>query len=235
MIKDRRFAIVFRSAAFLITLFGLLMHMGILDGSFTLSPLAYYTIQSNILALFLFGLLLVKTILCYRQDGTYGKTGFFPRFEMICAVDLLLTFFVYWLLLAPGAFSMGGDYSLFSFDNLSVHLFTPLLCFADYILFAEPHHLKYRDIYGILIFPLGYVAATSAAGFMGYVFRISEDGQPVHFPYFFYDYYQVGATAFLYIAALVVFFVGLAHLLYLLDRKWNKPVLIPRQKSYKVN
>lgn len=191
----------------------------------------YYTIQSNILALVLFGILFAKTVMAYRQDGRFGKTGYFPRFEMICAVDLLLTFFVYWLVLVPQAFSMGGDNGLFSFGNLSVHLVTPLLCFADYILFAEPHHLKYRDVYGILIFPLAYVAFTAAAGFTGYVYGVAADGAPVRFPYFFLDFDRIGIMVFAYIAALAAVFLVISHLLYLLDRKWNKPVLIPHRKE----
>lgn len=191
----------------------------------------YYTIQCNILALTMFGVLLICTVMNYRRNGSKGKTGYFARFEMVCVIDLLLTMIVYWLLLAPGAFNMGSDFGLWSFGNLSVHFITPLLCLIDYILFAEPHHLKYRDVYAILIYPLSYVAFSSIVGLMGYVYRLSSvDGSPVNFPYFFFDYDQVGAKAILYILALIFMFLVFSHMVYLLDRKWKKPVLIGKSK-----
>jgi uncharacterized membrane protein YhdT len=201
--------------------------VNVFGGGDPLLRLMYYTIQSNILALFMFGLLLIKTIRCYVQEGKYGETGFFARFEMVCVIDLLLTMLVYWVLLAPGAFNMGSEYAVFTFANFSVHLLAPLFCLIDYILFTESGHLKYRDVYAIVIFPFFYLALTSAAGFMGYVFRVSPDGKPVHFPYYFYDYDEVGLKAFLYIGILIFIFLVFAHIFYLLDKKLKKPLLYP--------
>ncbi|MFV0412409.1 MAG: Pr6Pr family membrane protein, partial [Oscillospiraceae bacterium] len=103
---------------------------------------------------------------------------------------------------------------------------TPLLCMADYVLFTESGHLRYADVWAVLIFPLFYVAFSSAAGFLGYVYRVRENGVPVRFPYFFIDYDQVGVFAFAYIGGLVAFFLLLSHLLYFLDKKVKKPVLL---------
>jgi hypothetical protein len=133
---------------------------------------------------------------------------------------------VFWVLLAPVT---GDGFPLFTFDNLSVHLLAPLFCLTDYILFTESGHLKYRDVYAILIFPFLYLAFTSAAGFTGYVFRVSTvDGRPVRFPYFFYDYDEVGLKAFLYIGVLVLIFLLFAHVFYWLDKKLKKPLLYPK-------
>jgi len=145
---------------------------------------------------------------------------------MVCVVDLLVTLIVYWTLLAPGAFSMSENAKLWSFGNLSVHLFTPLLCLIDYILFAESGSLKYSDVYAILIFPLSYVAFSTVAGFSGYIYRTSSiDGSPVRFPYFFMDYDQLGLRAILYIGGLIAAFLVLSHAFYFLDRKWKKRAL----------
>jgi hypothetical protein len=154
IINDRRFAIFFRSCGLLIALVGLLINMGFFRGEFAANMLMYYTIQSNILALVLFGVLLIKTLEGFRLEGKYGKTGYFPRFEMVCVFDLLLTLIAYWVLLAPVSSSMGHGLRLWSFGNLCVHLITPALCLIDYALFAESGHLKYRDVYAILIYPL---------------------------------------------------------------------------------
>jgi len=197
--------------------------MGFFAGNFWPGILAFYTMQSNILAIILFAMLTIKTIGGLRE-GAKGEAGYFARFEMVCTINVMLTFIVYWVLLAPTLFTMVEEYSLWTFDNLAVHAITPLLCLVDYILFTSPRHLKYRDIYCVCIFPLAYLIGSSIAGLLGYVYFISlSDGLPVRFPYFFYDFDRIGLTALAYIGALIVFFLIIGHVFYALDRKRGKP------------
>jgi hypothetical protein len=229
MIQDRRIALVVRVCFALLIIAGLLGQTGVFAGSFKPSLLMYYTIQSNLLALGLFVGLIVRTILGLRRSGVKGRAGYAPRFEMVCTIDLLLTLVVFWVLLSPSMFSMGtstGGLYLTSFDNIMVHLLTPLFCLIDWILFASSRVLKFRDILLVYIFPYCYVAFTSLAGVLGYVFSTdAQTGRAIHYPYFFYDYDLVGWTALLYFAALSVFFFLLGCLLYLFDRKIRKPRL----------
>jgi len=222
MIKDKRIALIFRSAAFIIATTGLLAMMGAFKGELHFQSLAFYTMQSNILAIVLFGMLIVRTAIGLR-DGNKGNAGYFARFEMICVIDIMLTLIVFWILLAPTLFSMVGEFSMWSFDNLAVHAFTPLLCLLDYILFTQPKHLKYRDVYYVVIFPIAYLIGTSIAGLMGYVYMTASDGKPMRFPYFFYDFDRIGAVSFLYIGALIVFFLIISHIFYFIDQKIRKP------------
>jgi len=223
MIKHRRFALIFRAVSLIIAVSGFLAMLGIFEGGFRPATLAFYTMLSNVLAIVLFGLLTVRTAIGLRE-GPRGNAGYFARFEMICSIDLMLTFVVYWVLLAPTMFTMGEGYSLWTFDNLAVHAITPLLCLIDYILFSQPRHLKYRDVYFVSIFPLAYFAGTSVAGLLGYVyFTSASDGLPVRFPYFFYDFDRIGAVSLVYIGALLVYFLLLGHIFYLFDRKIRKP------------
>ena len=222
MIKDRRFALVFRAASFLVAGLGFLAMLGVFSGRIVPGILAYYTMQSNILAIVLFGMMTVRTAIGLRERR-HGKAGYYARFEMICTIDIMLTFAVFWVLLAPTLFTMAEEYSLWSFGNLAVHAITPLLCLLDYILFTQSRHLKYRDIYFISIFPLAYLAGTSLAGLMGYVYYTSQtDGLPVRFPYFFYDFDRIGLVSLAYIGALLVFFLIIGHVFYLFDRKIRK-------------
>lgn len=231
MIKNRIFALIFRGASLLIAFAGVSIHLGIFEGQFNAGLLMYYTVQSNLLAIFLFGMLLAATIRDLRKDGRQGSCSYFPRFEMIVVIDILLTLLVFWVMLVPNVFSMGGDYPLWSFDNLSVHLITPLLCMLDYLLFAASKHLKYRDVYAIPIYPLCYVVFVSIAGFAGYVYRLYLDGTEQNFPYFFLNWKELGTEVFVYIVGLVLIFLIISHGLYLLDRKWEKPALsLPKQK-----
>lgn len=209
---------------FAVILVGLLVNLGIFNNALHLGAFMYYTILSNLLALILFGLLIYKTIRDLSTKGSKGSAGYLARFEFVCTVDLLLTFAVYWVLLAPQLFSMGENYSMWSFDNLSVHLIAPLGCLLDYILFAKSKRLKYRDVYLTLIFPFVYLVSTSIAGSLGYVYLISAaDGLPVHFPYPFMDYDRVSLlSADLHIFVIMIAIIVVGHVFYFLNRKQKK-------------
>jgi len=151
MIKCQKVALLFRVCAFLVAAAGLLDLLGVFHGAFYSGVLLYYTAQSNILAIILFLVLSIKTISGMRNDNKGNGACYFPRIVMICTIDVLLTFVVFWILLVP---QLIGILPLWTFSNLAVHAITPLLCLADYILFSESRRLKYQDVYYVVIFPI---------------------------------------------------------------------------------
>ena len=216
MIRDKRAALVFRVAAMLIAAAGLLDLLGVFGGAVYTGTLYYYTAQSNIIVIVLFVMLSARTAGGIRK-GAGESACYYPRLEMICVIDILLTFCVFWVLLVP---YMAGEYYLWTFSNLAVHAITPLLCLLDYILFSEPRRLKRRDIFYVAIFPICYVIYSSAIGLAGHVYGISQtDGKPVRFPYFFFDFDRIGTLALAYIGGLLVFFFGIGCIFYYLDSK----------------
>ena len=204
---------------------GFLTMMGVFSGNMNLGALMFYTLQSNILIIVLFVMLNVRTFIGLREDKAAGVSpsdwaGYFARFEMVCAINIMLTFLVYWVLLAPMLFTMVSDFPMWTYANLTVHGITPLLCLIDYILFTQRGHLKYRDVYYVCIFPFAYLFGTSIAGLLGYVFFISsDDGLPIRFPYFFYDFDRIGLLSLAYISALFIFILIIGHAFYFVDRK----------------
>ena len=214
MIKNKAFALVYRVAALLFAIAGILSLLGVFSGEWHGTTLFFYTAQSNLLAVVMFALLIAGTI-----KGIRGKSGdacYYPRFSMVVVIDILVTFFVYWILLAPTFEGM----EQWTFFNLSVHAITPLLCLIDYILFTRPRHLKYRDVYAVIIYPICYVVFATIAGFAGQTYYTGPDGAPVRFPYFFFDYDRIGvAMSLVYIGALIVIFLIMSHGFYLVDRK----------------
>ena len=228
MIHDRRIALSYRISSLIFSIIGLLAVTHAFTDNFSFSIFAYYTTQSNILGTFLFLLLSIRTLKELRKDGRRGSASFYTVFEMVCVIDLLLTLLVFWVLLAPTMFTMNGTFSPFEFGSIATHLVTPLLVLLDYFLFTDSGHLRYKDVFLVLIYPLTYLIGSSLAGLLGYVYRVNADGTPVRFPYFFYDFDQIGAQALLYIGALILFFLLLSHGFYLLDKKVKKPVLFPK-------
>ena len=228
MIQNRKFALAFRLGALLFAVVGVLTQIGVFGGTISFSAFMFYTIQSNLLAIVLFAMLAVRTAKSLHE-GARGTNGWYPRFEMVCVVNVLLTFIVFWTLLAH---ILSMDY-LMSFENIAVHGLTPLLVLADYMLFTEARHLNYRDVFYTCIFPLFYVIFTSIAGLAGYVYHYVATFEnywdaapssiaPVRFPYFFLDFDRLGFIVFAYIAGIVVFILLLGHVMYLADRKIRK-------------
>ena len=215
MIQNRKFALAFRAGSFLFITSGILKQIGVFKGIITPVSFMFYTILSNILAILLFLILTVRTAKSLRESPR-GDSGWYSRFEMVCVVDLLVTFIVYWVLLAPIMTS------LWTFENITLHAIAPLLCLLDYVLFSKARCLKYRDVYFVCIFPLLYIAMISIAGSAGYVYWLADDGSPVHYPYFFLDYDSLGYTALAYIGAILIFFLLLSHCIYLVDRRLRR-------------
>lgn len=220
MLKNRTLALIFRLTLAAAIVVGLLMNFGLLQGQFYPGALMFYTIQSNILILVLLVLLLARTIRDLRRHQVKGNAGYYPRFQFVCVINILLTGAVYWLILAPSGATMTAGASLWAFFNTSVHLIAPLGCLLDYILFTRRGQVKYSDNFRVLIFPALYLIFASTAGLLGYTYGTNaNDGQPVHYPYPFMDYDRAGAGAAITIVGLLVALLIASHILYLFYRR----------------
>ncbi len=222
MIKNRIFALIFRLGSLIVVVFGLLAHIGAFDGGIKMRGFMYYTVQSNILAVALFTFLLIRTAVGLGKEGIKGSAGYFSRFEMVCVIDLQLTFWVYWFMLVPTVVKGSLGPSMWDFNNLAVHGIAPMLCLVDYFLFSQARHLKYMDVYRTLLYPLFYITFVTIAGNLGYVYYKDHDGLAVRFPYFFLDYDRTGKAVLYYIAALLIVFLIVGHGYYLVDRLRRK-------------
>jgi hypothetical protein len=202
---------------------GILKTLGILDGAFSPKILLYYTTDSNILVLAVFAVLLVRTALSIRRDGSHGSASYYERLSAIIALAITVTMLVFWGLLAPQI--SGPGYNLLSFMNLQVHTITPILMILDYFMFAKPGKLKKIDPIIFALIPLAYFAMTTIAGFSGVVYGSGATSAPVRFPYFFVDFDLLGSSVFLYVGAITVFFMALAYLLLAIDKRRARRII----------
>ncbi|MCL2003541.1 MAG: Pr6Pr family membrane protein [Oscillospiraceae bacterium] len=230
MLKNIRFALVFRLIAFIIISIGFVRELGVFRNTVDFDMFKYYTIQSNLLAVVMFAILVVRTVKGLRENP-HCRAAWFTRLRMICSVNLLLTFIVFWALLAPNL----PTFYLLSFSNLSIHVIAPLLCFADYILFYEAGRLKYKDVYFTCIFPLFYFVFVTVLGVAGYDYGnrfvvtnyINADAvqgylAPRRAPYFFLDFDEVGMMVLAYVGVILAVILIAGHGFYLIDRKLKK-------------
>jgi hypothetical protein len=217
MRKNRIFALSYRIAALLLCLFGILITMRVFTGNINWQILLFYTTESNIIVLFMFGYLIVRTVKDIKENGVKGPASYAERLSAVVTLSITVTLMIFWVMLAP----LLNATFLLSYTNLQIHSFTPLLMIIDYFLFAEPGKMKKQDPWYFAAIPLAYFAQSTILGFAGIRYHIGE-GPPPRFPYFFVDFDQSGAKVFLYVAILTIFFVGLAYLLLLLDKKRAK-------------
>jgi hypothetical protein len=210
MIKNKSVILTTRIASFIIVLLGIVSICGGLEGKWDWSLFMYYTIQSNTLVLIMFCFLIVKTIESIKDGSESIKKT--KDFEMVCMIDIFLTFFVYWTMLAPTMTN------LWVFSNVAVHGIAPLVCIVDYYLYYQNDRVSYRTVYYSLIFPLLYIIINSIIGLSGYTYYIDRTGKSVHFPYFFMDYYRLGTKTIPYIIGLVVFMICISHFVYGIDK-----------------
>ena len=213
-LKNRVFAIILRAVGLLIGVAGVLVSS--LSGSLFFSSWVFYTTMSNLLAIVYFAVTLARTIIDTVKEGPHGRTSYYPTIAMIVAVDILVTFLVYWIMLAPTTDDQGR---LVSFQNMAVHTITPLLMIVDYLFFNRKRTLKRYTPLFVIIFPYLYIAFSLILGANGYVFGKKLDGTIQRAPYFFLDIYNQGWLVLAYVVGLSVFFIGLSYLVYLLDRK----------------
>jgi hypothetical protein len=216
MIKNRIFALSFRIAAFVLCLAGILSVTGVFKGRFHGGALLYYTLQSNILVLFMFGLLIFETAKSLKKEGRIGSNAHCPRLSVMVLLAIMVTLLVYWALLAP---TYKDKSLLLEFSNLSVHLITPILMLADYILFSAGGKLTRRDPLLSCVIPIAYFIQATILGFSGVMYSSSSSDKASHFPYFFIDYYESGWWVALYVTIITAFFIGVSYFMLWVDKK----------------
>jgi hypothetical protein len=217
--QHKIFAIVFRSWAFLFALWGIIAITGVFKNAFNPVTLLAYTIQSNILAAALFGILLARTVRCV-PGGEKGLKplekpyGFFPRLSAFVTFAIFVTMLVFWFILAPGMTTR----SLLALDNLAVHLITPLLMLADYLLFTERGKLKKHDPLLCAVIPYIYLLEAMIIGLTRSV-RYDALGNHSYYPYRFLDVDRFGPRVILTVGAMTLFFLAIAFSWRYLDKK----------------
>jgi hypothetical protein len=222
------FALCYRSVAFVASLAGVLDTVGVFRGNIKGEMLLFYTTESNVFVVLMFGALLARTAIAIKKEGRLGPSSYFERLSAIVTLAITVTMLIFWGLLAPTITDMAF---LLSWANLQIHLLTPLLMLVDYFLFTQAGKMKKQDPWFFALIPLAYFVQATILGFSGYVYTtLAERGGGIrNFPYFFIDFNQLQYRVFLYVAAILVIFLSLAYLLLFYDHRRGKKTRRPPQ------
>ncbi len=222
MIKNRIIALSFRFAAFIESFFAILAGCGLFNSKWDWANFFYYTIWTNIFAFLLFFYLAICTAVDLKKNGAAGYASYKVNIHMAVTLSITLTFVVFWAVLTP---VNGPSPDILKFSNFGVHVITPLLVILDYFLFCRSGTLKLKDAFICILIPVVYFIFATILGFSGFLFPPDSAGVISNFPYFFMDYYKLGGWVILYIAVIAFIFFLAAYGMYILDKKWEKPVL----------
>lgn len=189
---------IFKIIIILAAMLGIILHT--LESKTPMKSFTYFTLQSNLLVVIIYLLVLVK--------------GFKSRFITIvfnqAVISIILTGLVFNLLLRP---TLGGiDYQLDSLSDILIHSLVPALVLIDRFVFSDVLLLKIYEPLYFLAFPFVYWLFSLLYVILGGNFN-GENYQS-DYPYFFLNFAENGIVYFLLV---VIFILMLSYFVYAID------------------
>ena len=221
-----RFAFGFRIVGFMVGLSGIVLHMLadniVPEGFMVRHKLAYFTIQTNVFVVILFGVLLYRTYRGYKKDKQWHIATVNPKVQMAVTLYISMTMLGFWLLLAP---TTGISRNPFIFMNsLTLHLITPLFAIVDFVWFGMHGQVTKRDVKFWLSYPAAYVVFVMLYSKIiqtpYYSFKLQDEQINLKYPYPFLDANVIGVWGVVFsILGLAVVFYLLGRIFVFLDNK----------------
>ena len=152
MVKNRTAQLIFQSAYCALGILGSISCLGIFD-DYTDIRWDFYIYFTNISNFLCLGVMLAELVqTAKKKDDSFVSAV--PLLKFIAMLGIMLTFFVFNILLA-------GDREPqlnFRVNSVLFHLVLPIMYVADWVVFYE--HKKVKWVYPLVstAFPLGYVA-----------------------------------------------------------------------------
>lgn len=212
-VNARPAALVFRVLAVGLILTGILRNAGVLAGSPDASTLLFYTMISNILCLVWMLLLVARTATDLRRLGARGTSTPSPRWSGTVMMAITVTMLIYLVVLVPTRFRQ-GDTDVFSLTDNLIHIVTPCLLIADWLLFIPKGAFRAIDPLLWTLIPYAYLVFGFGYGALGGEFT---PGHTYPYPFMNIDALGAGGVA-LWIVALSAALVAVGYVFVLIDR-----------------
>ncbi|MGN0818870.1 MAG: Pr6Pr family membrane protein [Christensenellaceae bacterium] len=211
--KSKFNALIIRLIGFLCGLVGVIMSVaskgsssGMLAGG---ESLLYYSVQSSILITIFFGALTIYGVTDLKKKGDKGLIPSFANaLHLAVMIDGLLNFLVFWGIVSWT--SVKDVTYFFSATNILLHIFLPVLCFVDWLLFTPHGGLKYRHSLWSLAYPVAYYVFVVIRSLVG-----DSLGEPVIFKgrwvelYYPYKFLEPVIVGNVFLTVLIAITLGL--------------------------
>lgn len=213
MIKNRTAQLVYLSMACAVGIIASLSSVGLFDAAFRWDFYMQFTNLSNYLC---FGILFADLVsVIKKKEDSYLSVN--PTLKFVGLIAILLTFFVYNLVLAPTK-SVATNFSIYS---ISLHEIMPVLYVGSWVLFCDRTASWKYPLFSA-IFPLGYISFVfvhaACFGFDSSILNFAKTN-PHIYPYFFFRIDKIGINGVLgWVAIFAVAFIALGYIMYGVDK-----------------
>ncbi|MGD9886482.1 MAG: Pr6Pr family membrane protein [Bacilli bacterium] len=234
IIKNRMYSLFLRLSIVTFGLLGINLVIMSEKTSFPMEMFVFYTIQSNIITIFVSFVLLVKDIRLFTFHGEKGNPGTIsPLIQLGNVFIILITFLVYATLLNEYTFSEGFEWEglKFAFGNILLHYFVPLLTLTDYLLFCEKGKVSFKKAILWFTYPVLYFVFILIRGKYGEPLQNMGQDIITYYPYPFLDVDLQGwNTVLINVFVLAVIMVGFIWVICWADGKLGKRQLFLEKK-----
>ena len=182
--------------------------------------LSYYTLQSNIICLLAFVVIIWLEVLKKKY-----KTELYYLIKGALIISIAITAIMYHIALSPKGFEMDSLIKSINnkvLANLLVHTISPILVILDYVMLDEKGHFKYYYPFIWIIQPLNYIVYVYTYSKLGGTFY--NIGGSKKFAYFFLDYNELGYLGVIkWIIIIGSMILLVSEILVIIDKKckWN--------------
>ncbi|WP_144875637.1 Pr6Pr family membrane protein [Microbacterium sp. 1.5R] len=209
----RPLALAYRLIAVTLIATGVARNAGIVDGTFDATTLLYYTMVSNLICLGWMLVLVARTTGDLRGSGTRGTSTPSARLSGAVMMAITVTMLIYLVVLVPTRVT-AGDTDIFSLTDTLVHVATPALLIADWLLFVPKGAFRWTDPLAWILVPYAYLVWAFVYGALGGEF---VPGQ--RYPYPFMDVGALGIPGVTqWVVALTIALVAVGFVFVVIDR-----------------
>ncbi len=220
MIKNRTAQLIFQTAYCILGLLGVIACLGVFNIDEGIRG-DFYVHFTNLSNFFCIGIVFVGLIQTIRRKED-GYVSACPMLKFIGLLMILLTFFVFNIMLAPAR----ASYLNFRINSVLFHIILPIMYVVDWILFYERKKVKWHYPLFSVLAPLIYVIFVYIRAWI----CDFNPSVPYLYPYFFLNVDKIGVIGVLkWIGILLAAFVAVGYLLYGLD------ILLGAKKKNKEN
>lgn len=213
-INFRPLALGYRILALAVILTGIVRTTGVLTATPSWSALLFYTLLSNLLCAIWMVLLIIRTALDQSRDGKRGTSTPSARFSGAVMEAITVTMLIYLFVLVPVAFSQPGTHVPFTLTDNLIHIITPCLLIADWLLFVHKGAFRWFDPLLWALIPYAYLVFAFTFGALG-----GEFGPHQKYPYPFMDVGVLGVGGVAsWVLGLTVALIAMGYVYLVVDR-----------------
>ena len=198
--KKNKKILVYRILLFIIIIVGIFLNFIAKNKDFNLL-FSYYTIQSNMIVMFF---LVIEIIHYFRPFKLFEKEGTYQNIKGMITLTILITGFVFAIILAPYVRDWSGA-RLYS--SYLLHYISPLMVLLDFLFFNKPSKkISFKMclawfIYPIIYYIFGVIRVLFLDGFVPYPFLNVKELGPIKS----IEYFLILFISFYFVSTILIF------------------------------